>query len=550
MCKTHTGIDVKVTTMILSLSISHHSPPTLNSFVFRMQPPRSLCLPLAGALLPLATAVWPIPRNVDTVGDSSEVLSFSDSFTFESNLASVPRFNEIVDRAIPHISTEDGGSILTLYVEVSSDSTSLTQGVDSDSYNITIGSPITTLTANTIYGAMYGLETIAQLSTSGEMLESEIVDSPAYQHRAFMIDTGRRFVPVDLMMSQIDAMAIFKLNVLHLHFADWCRYAIESEAFPALTASLVGDQAGFYTRDEIRTIIDYANSRGIRVVPEVDLPGHGTWALPLLETGDMSFCTSSYPYSMLDDADNKTRSALEVIIKEVSEIFGDEELFHIGADETTTIDEEGCPLENIAGLESKMLGFITNLGKTPVCWEEGLFKSGGAKGFEGKATINAWNAGPRPKDIEAAGFDAIESMSGNFYLNNNPSFDSIWFDISIDDNPDANNYLRGGEVSMWTDDYCYELQCGAYGSNNEKPVGAQLYPPSMDKEFAQSFNGMVWPKAAIGAGAFWNFVEDARDNLEEYVEEINSVMIERGMDTCPSNCNCDYLDRCGKPYIN
>jgi hypothetical protein len=256
----------------------------------------------------------------------------------------------------------------------------LSQSTD---YSYTISSASDTslnISATTIYGAMYALETIAQLSLadpSTQLLPLEIEDSPSYGHRGFMVDTGRRFVPVPLMLQQLDSMAAFKMNVLHLHFADWCRYAIESPSFPELTDALTGEQvrwrpdpspnpscappprrisssrepipitrstpesipraappspppvtlphalftlhsqAGHYTAADIAEIIAYANDRGIRVIPEIDLPGHSMWGMPLQNAG-LEYCTGSFPPSLLDDANNATLSTLTTLVTEIA----------------------------------------------------------------------------------------------------------------------------------------------------------------------------------------------------------------------------------------
>ncbi|GMI46994.1 hypothetical protein TrCOL_g11123 [Triparma columacea] len=501
-----------------------------------------------------AHSIWPIPRQI-TLSKDLQILRATVKTNSSSKrlLKCIERYN------FGGESVGSGGSYSTIEVNVESDDESLSQSTDT-SFSVDANGTTVTISSSTPYGACYGLDVLSQLvSTSDEdgslFLPSSISiqDSPSSNHRGFMIDTGRRFVPLDVIKSNIDAMFMSRLNVLHLHFADWCRYAIESKAFPALTADLVDDQAGHYTLDDIAEMISYANDRGIRVVPEVDIPGHGTWGLPLMETGDLKYCTSSYPFSILDDGDNVSVATLKTLISEVAEIFGDEELFHIGADETVANDDEGCTLDNIKGIEAKMFSHIIDNNKTPVGWEEVLYKSGGAKGFEGEAVINAWNAGPRPSNITSDGFDAIESMSANFYLNNKPSWSDVWFDIGnegVGGGDDENvPQLRGGEVSMWTDNYCYVLQCGSVNDYDTKPVGAALYPPSMDKEFAASFQGMVWPKAAIAGGAFWNFVELEEEELVERIQKFTTRLGEEGIDACPNGCDCDELTRCGESYI-
>merc|ERR1719456_1322149 len=107
-----------------------------------------------------------------------------------------------------------------------------------------------------------------------------------------MIDTGRRFFPMESVRNLLDTMASTKLNVLHLHASDHCRFGVESKRFPNLTASLTGVRAGFYTQQDIKDMISYAGARGIRVVPEFDVPGHSRGFIPL-ESEGVKFCTSA-----------------------------------------------------------------------------------------------------------------------------------------------------------------------------------------------------------------------------------------------------------------
>ena len=132
--------------------------------------------------------------------------------------------------------------------------------------------------AASIYGAMYAMESFVQLIDlkSGQLLASEvaIVDAPQYSWRGLMIDAGRRFFPVPLVKNLMDTMAGAKLNVLHLHASDMCRFGVESKLYPNLTNALTGIHGGFYTQADVADLIAYGGSRAIRVVPEFDFPGH------------------------------------------------------------------------------------------------------------------------------------------------------------------------------------------------------------------------------------------------------------------------------------
>jgi hexosaminidase len=96
-----------------------------------------------------------------------------------------------------------------------------------------------------------------------------------------MIDTGRRFFPMPTVQNLLDTMAAVKLNVLHLHASDMCRWSVESKLYPNLTAALTGQMGGHYTQEDVKAMIKYAGDRGIRVVPEFDVPGHSRGMLPI-----------------------------------------------------------------------------------------------------------------------------------------------------------------------------------------------------------------------------------------------------------------------------
>lgn len=108
---------------------------------------------------------------------------------------------------------------------------------------------------------------------------------------------------------------------------------------------------------------------------------------------------------------------------------------------------------------------------------------------------------------------------------------------------------------MWTDNYCYEEQCGAVGVDEavgSDPPGAPLFNPTYDKEFGDSVGGMIWPRGFVAAAAFWNFDASLNPASAAFVAGINKLNDElrsRGSWTCPNNCSCDELTQCGKPYI-
>lgn len=123
------------------------------------------------------------------------------------------------------------------------------------------------------YGAAYALETLAQLVGPGGTLPHaafRVADGPQYKHRGLLVDIGRRYYPVPLLRDIIEAMSMSKMNVLHMHFSDFPAFRVQSLVYPSLTAAL-GDQT--YSQADIRSLIEFARLRGVRLVPEVDVPG-------------------------------------------------------------------------------------------------------------------------------------------------------------------------------------------------------------------------------------------------------------------------------------
>ena len=149
----------------------------------------------------------------------------------------------------------------------------------------------------------------------------------------------------------------------------------------------------------------------------------------------------------------------------------------------------------------------------------------------------------------------MESHSSAFYLTEaGPAgaagWKRFWYDILTGVNASDAHLVLGGEVSMWTDTYCVTNQCGAW--SGPTPVGAALFDPGHDSEFARSIGGMIWPRSFVGAASFWNYNETAKPDAASFVSAVNALTAKvsaRGGYVCPVGCACDQLSACGKPYL-
>jgi hexosaminidase len=214
-----------------------------------------------------------------------------------------------------------------------------------ESYTLDIADGKVQLKAKTIFGAMYGFETLLQLvepaDTGFAFPAVHIADAPRFPWRGLMLDPGRHFLPVDEVLRTLDGMAAVKLNVLHWHLTEDQGFRIESQRFPRLHP--LGSDGQYYTQQQVREIVQYAATRGIRVVPEFDMPGHSTtWFI-----GYPELASQPGPYHVahengihnpaFDPTRESTFRFLDSFFGEMAELFPDE-FVHIGGDESNGKD--------------------------------------------------------------------------------------------------------------------------------------------------------------------------------------------------------------------
>ena len=532
-----------------------------------------------------ATLIWPRPsefRLLPPASGERSVGIMPELFKFQAVNASGPpgaaigappalqaAFDRYFTATFPTTSGEICGYLLPsldVAIEDLASAASPPREGDNESYVLRVpnsGDPAT-LRAPTLWGALRGLETFSQLVGLNPQQQYGIAsapllvtDAPAYSHRGLMIDSGRRFIPVAAVQMLIDGMEASKLNVLHLHASDNCRWSVESKLYPQLTATLTAERGGFYTQGDVATIVAYARARGIRVVPEFDVPGHAKGLAPLVASGDAFFCdgNTSSAGQMFNDPAGKTLTTLKALFGEMAALFGNEAVLNIGADETS---KKGvCTQEGTFELERALAAHIHDVLERDVQgWEELLFNAAASTPLPNGTIIAAWSR-HRAADVVARGTRAIESHNKFFYLNKfarPEAMANAWADIGAGVVTTDRHLLLGGEVSMWTDNYCDTVQCGA--GTGKPPVGAALFGPERDAEFTRSIGAMIFPGAAVGAGAFWNYDTSAPllANSTVFANHLGAHtarLLARGVAACPSGCGyaCDELSQCGVPYI-
>lgn len=204
--------------------------------------------------------------------------------------------------------------------------------------------------------AVWARQTLRQLTdAAGNVPHVEITDYPEFPFRAFMHDTGRNFIEIDMIKRHIDLISSYKLNVFHWHLTDYPAWRIECRVYPELNDAKFQrkgrDEGRFYTYDQIRDVIAYAKERGITVVPEIDMPGHST------------YFNSTFGFSM------DSKEGMAVLEKCLDEFFTEIPVsmcpyFHIGSDEVRVADPQG--------FMTWAEGIAKKYGRDALAWDPGL----------------------------------------------------------------------------------------------------------------------------------------------------------------------------------
>ena len=299
--------------------------------------------------------VMPLPANVQ-VGSGELVVNQGFSVAMEGTRDA--RLDRAVRRFLGNLSFQTGVPLgllpssgkATLTVRADHASKDIPEFGEDESYTLDVNPTTATLTAPNTLGILRGLETFLQLvqpTAQGFAAPAvHIEDRPRFPWRGLMIDVSRHFIPMSALMRNVDAMAAVKLNVLHLHLSDDQGFRMQSLKFPKLTD--LGSDGNYYTQEEMKGLIEYAADRGIRIVPEFDMPGHASsWFV-----GYPQISSGSGPYSIqrrfgifdpaMDPTRGETYKFLDKFIGEMGDLFPDA-YFHIGGDEVNGKQWDASP---------------------------------------------------------------------------------------------------------------------------------------------------------------------------------------------------------------
>lgn len=414
---------------------------------------------------------------------------------------------------------------------------------EDESYHLDINQNKITINATSDLGALHGLETLLQMlqsnSTSFYFPNSKISDFPRFTWRGLMMDAARHFQPVDVVKRNLDGLAAMKMNVFHWHLVDDQGWRIETKKHPRLIE--LASDGMYYTQEEIKNMVKYADDRGILIIPEIDVPGHGSAILTAYpEIGSKVITlnggtsekniegTAIADYGIernagifsptLDPSNPKTYKILNELFDEVCPLFPGS-YFHIGGDENEGKDWDANPkiqefkkkhnLETNHELQTyftmQLVPMLKKHGKQLMGWEEILTKD-----LSKEAIIHSWRgpneglpAGKSLVDAVKKGYKTV--LSNGFYIDLMYPIESHYLNDPMpkgaDLSDDEKAMILGGEATMWT-----EL----------------VSPVTIDSR--------IWPRTAAIAERLWS-AENITDvaNMRKRLETVSFRLEELGL---------------------
>ena len=396
---------------------------------------------------------------------------------------------------------DDSEKVISLII--SSDDSLNTEG-----YVLSIFNDEINILANSPNGIYYGIQTLNQILDSGQksnkgitILNMKIVDEPRFKWRGMHLDVGRHFFDISFIKKYIDYIAIHKMNIFHWHLTEDQGWRVEIDSYPKLTEvsafrdeTLIGHYrdeprkfdgkkyGGYYTKDEMKEIVEYARKRYITVVPEIEMPGHSRAVLAAYP--ELS-CTGG-PHTVAKlwgvhkevfcAGKESTFEFLEKVLIEVSDIFPGEYI-HIGGDECPKdrweeheLDQQRMRkegLDNENELQSYFIkrieGILNKLGKRLIGWDE-ILEGGLAPG----AIVQSWRGMEGGISAVDAGHEVIMSPTSHAYFDYYQSKDRLDEPLAIGGylplekvyqfepvpekiDSDKEHLVLGGQGNLWTE---------------------------------------------------------------------------------------------------
>ena len=478
---------------------------------------------------PAPLPIMPLPASV-TPGQGEFLVDGQFRVAFEG--FTEPRLFRVRERFLTTLFSETGIPFLReatsgasgparFQIHTAGPSAVIQQLGEDESYQLAISQDGVRLTAPNPLGVMHGLQTFLQLvriTPRGFTVPAVTIDDkPRFRWRGLMIDSGRHFTPIPVIERNLDAMEAVKMNVFHWHLSEDQGFRVESKVFPLLQQK--GSDGLYYTQDQVRHVIEYARDRGIRVVPEFDMPAHATaWFVgyPQLASGKGPYQISRQ-WGVLDPAMDPTREStyqfLNLFIGEMTALFPDA-YFHIGGDECNGKEWDANPaiqefkrshnLKDNAALQAwfsaRVQKIVASRHKIMEGWDEVLQPD-----TPKDVVIQSWRGRDSLLDAAKRGYRGL--LSNGYYIDlNQPAAEHYLVDplegIADKLTPEQTASILGGEATMWS-----------------------------EYVTAENIDSRIWPRTAAIAERFWSpqqvrNVDSMYNRLAVISEKLQSYGIE------------------------
>lgn len=395
-----------------------------------------------------------------------------------------------------------------------------------------------TIKASGDAGVFYAQQTLRQMTGNGEFKEiqcCEIKDYPRFPYRGLHVDVSRHFRSVDFLKKQIDAMAAFKMNRMHLHLTDAAGWRLQIDAYPRLTEFAAwrpqetwkewwaGDRqyclegsadahGGYYTKEQMRELVEYARERHIEIIPEIEMPSHSEEVLAAYP--ELGCSGEPYKDSEFCVGNEESFRFLETVLEEVMDVFPSKYI-HIGGDEAGKQHWKTCPkcqqrmkeegMESVDELQSYMIRriekFVLSKGRRIIGWDEIL-----DGGLAPDATVMSWRGTEGGIKAMTMGHDVIMTPGRYCYLDH------------TQDAPFREPESIGGYLPLDTV-YVYEpveASMPADKLHHLKGVQANLWSEYVVTDEHAEY--MYWPRTIALAETAWSQPEDKNiDNFRKRV---------------------------------
>ena len=391
-------------------------------------------------------------------------------------------------------------------------------------------------------GRMYALETLRQMTGNSKVKEivfCRIKDYPRFPYRGLHVDVSRHFRSTDFLKKQIDAMARFKMNRMHIHLTDAAGWRIQIDSYPLLTGLAAwrpqhtwkewwagerryaeegtpGAYGGYYTKDEIRDLVKYAAERHVEIIPEIEMPSHSEEVLAAYP--ELGCSSEAYEDSDFCVGNDAVFTFLEAVLSEVMDVFPSEYI-HIGGDEAGKQHWKTCPkcqdrmqqegMKDVDELQSYMIRrierFVNSKGRRIIGWDEIL-----DGGLAPDATVMSWRGTEGGIKAMQMGHDVIMSPGRYCYLDHTQ-------DAPFKEPESIGGYLPLDSVYVYEP---YESSMPLDKIGHLKGVQANLWSEYVVTDEHAEY--MYWPRAIAIAETGWS--QPDRKNLADFRNRVTAAL--------------------------